>query len=526
MADIIVYGGGFQAVAAAAKAANNALSKSVLVIVPYPVSKLGGIATVGGQNYWDTRGWNNDMVQKGTFEYWYSQFGSFYNTDEMAELLLSNLAKYDNVTILFKYDICNVTTASNPYRITSVSLKNIYRDSDGNIKWGNDIKTESCSIFIDASEEGRVARKVNSAVSTGRYDWPAAYLDNIEKNSYKVGRQQAATLMFKMKGIIPGNYSDMNFSTSPEGVHGCWGGHNTYKTNTTVLSFNNTYGQQGYILKPINAAQNGLNSDEWWINAFLIFNVDGRANYRDIGTEFYPSYMLSGTKTTDQAWIAAREFLKTNSLFLNAIRQFDGFANAEFVCENGYPVVGEVLYLRETVHMAIESTEIANQSETNYQVTTAESNQAGSTYMQGSDIPNYAARIGLAYYNADVHPYKYTDLKNSSGEYIWGADSFSQMRVDLNITDSSPLNPVFIPYQALTTNYVANLLLPGYAAGVSSFAWGEIRVFPNLCVLGDAAGIAAAYCVNSGKYPLYLNSSDIASIQNTLASSAGARINK
>lgn len=121
---------------------------------------------------------------------------------------------------------------------------------------------------------------------------------------------------------------------------------------------------------------------------------------------------------------------------------------------------------------------------------------------------------------------KYTDLKNSSGEYIWGADSFSQMRVDLNITDSSPLNPVFIPYQALTTNYVANLLLPGYAAGVSSFAWGEIRVFPNLCVLGDAAGIAAAYCVNSGKHPLYLNSSDIASIQNTLVSSAGARINK
>ena len=62
--------------------------------------------------------------------------GAFIIQDEMAELLLANLAKYDNVTILFKYDICNVTTASNPYRITSVSLKNIYRDSDGNIKWG------------------------------------------------------------------------------------------------------------------------------------------------------------------------------------------------------------------------------------------------------------------------------------------------------------------------------------------------------------------------------------------------------
>ena len=83
-----------------------------------------------------------------------------------------------------------------------------------------------------------------------------------------------------------------------------------------------------------------------------------------------------------------------------------------------------------------------------------------------------------------------------------------------------------IIFRGLALNYVADLLLPGYAAGVSSFAWGEIRVFLNLCVLGDAAGIVAAYCVNSGKHPLYLNSSDIASIQNTLVSSAGARINK
>ena len=34
--------------AAAAKAANNALTKSVLVVVPTPVPKLGGIAMIGG----------------------------------------------------------------------------------------------------------------------------------------------------------------------------------------------------------------------------------------------------------------------------------------------------------------------------------------------------------------------------------------------------------------------------------------------------------------------------------------------
>lgn len=105
-------------------------------------------------------------------------------------------------------------------------------------------------------------------------------------------------------------------------------------------------------------------------------------------------------------------------------------------------------------------------------------------------------------------------------------ESWDKMRPDLNITSSSPVNPVYVPYQALTTNYVANLLLPGYAVGVSSFSWGETRVFPNLSVLGDAAGVAAAYCVNNSKQPLYLNHNDIVAIQNTLTNSAKARINK
>lgn len=526
MADTIVYGGGMAAVAAAAKAASNAPNKNVLLVAPYPTAKLGGIATIGGQNYWDTRFWNGGFVQHGTFEYWYNCFGAFYNTDEMAKLLLSNLAKYSNVEVLFQYDISDIQTLSNPYRITSVTLKNIYKDSDGNIKWGNNVYTETVSVLIDASEDGRIARTVNTAVTTGRYDWPAAYIDNIEKNSYFVGRQQAATLMFKMKGIVPGTYSDMNFSTSEKGVKGCWGGSNTYKCNQTVLNFNNKYGSQGYILKPINAAQDGKNSEEWWINAFLVFNVDGRANYRDIGTKFYPNYMLQGSKTTDEAWISARNFLKNNSEFLNAIRQFDGFSNAEFVCENNYPVVGDVLYIRETVHMALESTARTNGSENNYAITTTESNLAGTSPTNGADTANYVSRIGLAYYNPDIHPYTCQDLRDSNGCYIWGTDSFCKMRPDLHLTAQSPVNPVYVPYNALTTNYVANLLLPGYAVGVSSFAWGETRVFPNLSVLGDAAGVTAAYCLNNNKQPLYLDQNDIANVQNILTTSADARINK
>ena len=77
-----------------------------------------------------------------------------------------------------------------------------------------------------------------------------------------------------------------------------------------------------------------------------------------------------------------------------------------------------------------------------------------------------------------------------------------------------------------TQRVVSGWILPGYAAGVSSFSWGEVRVFPNLCVLGDASGIAAAYCINNNKQPLYLEQSDIAAIQNTLVSAADAKLEK
>lgn len=58
MADIVIYGGSFPGVAAAAKAAaNTASSKTIALIVPDPVNHngegccLGSIGTVGGQNF-------------------------------------------------------------------------------------------------------------------------------------------------------------------------------------------------------------------------------------------------------------------------------------------------------------------------------------------------------------------------------------------------------------------------------------------------------------------------------------------
>lgn len=121
---------------------------------------------------------------------------------------------------------------------------------------------------------------------------------------------------------------------------------------------------------------------------------------------------------------------------------------------------------------------------------------------------------------------RYTDLLDSDGGYIWGAESYCKLRPEFDLISQSPVNLIYIPYAALTTNYVANLLLTGYAASISSFAWGGTRVFLNLCVLGDSAGITVAYCINCVKHPLYFESSGIASIQSMFVNSVGARINK
>ena len=112
--------------------------------------------------------------------------------------------------------------------------------------------------------------------------------------------------------------------------------------------------------------------------------------------------------------------------------------------------------------------------------------------------------------------------------YIWGSDSWVKMRPDrLAINPALPKNPVYLPYSCLTTNNVANLLIPGYAAGISSFSWGEVRVFPNLCVLGDAAGVAAAYSVNKKITALEIGSSSvhIKAVQNDLLG-VNARLDK
>ena len=69
MANIIIYGGGFQAAAAASKAASQAGNAQIYVIIPYPVSDtskaFGSIGTLGGQNFFDVRHSNGSCPYRG-----------------------------------------------------------------------------------------------------------------------------------------------------------------------------------------------------------------------------------------------------------------------------------------------------------------------------------------------------------------------------------------------------------------------------------------------------------------------------
>ncbi len=538
---IVVYGATMAGVAAAAKAAKNAPSATIHLIVPDPVDYngngccLGAIGTVGGQNFFDI-GWKDIQARtyytNGSFKWWCGQMGQHYNVDAMSDLLKSDLTKAEyggRIKIHYAYDITGIGWESS--HITEVRLKRIFRDTDGTVKWDEkaDTLTIAGDVFIDASESGRLTRMSNFGGTVGRYDWPASLLDSDERGSNGKARQQVATLMFKVKNFDRFKADDDELTAGDKdnnGVYSATGGTRAYKTNTKILNFNNTHGPEGFALKPFNMAQDGPGSDEWWVNMLLVFNVDGRAYNRDLTGDtsyLFPSDMRSDYKTVDDAWVAARKVLDYPD-FLPALRSFLGFEGADLVRDkNGDPVVGNSLYLRETIHSAFSSSDRANGTEdTNYALSAKDFWNPGATKNTGNDSRHYAKRMGLNYYGLDINAYKFEDLKQN-GQYIWGHEVTEAARSDIKFPEH--VSPTYITYSAIATNFVYNLLIPGYAAGIASLGWAEARTIPNQCVLGDAAGVAAAYAVNNNIDPLNFGSADITAVQNILKNS-GALLEK
>ena len=538
---IVVYGATMAGVAAAAKAAKNAPSATIHLIVPDPVDYngngccLGAIGTVGGQNFFDI-GWKDVLARtyytNGSFKWWCGQMGQHYNVDAMSDLLKRDLTKAEyggRIKIHYAYDITGIGWESS--HITEVRLKRIFRDTDGTVKWDEkaDTLTIAGDVFIDASESGRLTRMSNFGGTVGRYDWPASLLDSDERGSNGKARQQVATLMFKVKNFDRFKADDDELTAGDKdnnGVYSATGGTRAYKTNTKILNFNNTHGPEGFALKPFNMAQDGPGSDEWWVNMLLVFNVDGRAYNRDLTGDtsyLFPSDMRSDYKTVDDAWVAARKVLDYPD-FLPALRSFLGFEGADLVRDkNGDPVVGNSLYLRETIHSAFSSSDRANGTEdTNYALSAKDFWNPGATKNTGNDSRHYAKRMGLNYYGLDINAYKFEDLKQN-GQYIWGHEVTEAARSDIKFPEH--VSPTYITYSAIATNFVYNLLIPGYAAGIASLGCAEARTIPNQCVLGDAAGVAAAYAVNNNIDPLNFGSADITAVQNILKNS-GALLEK
>lgn len=529
--DVVVIGGGFEGCAAARSAAAAAPDKKVLLVVTEPVQQLGGIGTVGGQNFTDIRLWKGQVVTQGSFGGWYAKAGQFYNTYRMSQIIKEDLKQFANLTVLYAYDLEYVTVKNNS--ITQITLRNIFRKSSGEIAWGPGVEKVRGQIYIDASVDGRLTRLSGNEVSVGRADWPAELLPKEEKET--VARQQAATLMFQVKGVKTpakaARIADWEFTRDAKGSWGLAGGKQAFLSDPEVVAFNSKYGPRGFAIKPINAAANGKDNDTWWVNCLLAFDVDARAHRRDKGSQRYPNGSLPGQLTTDQAWVEAREFLQ-NQEFIDVLRQFKiqdpvsgewyGFGDAELVRDkSGLPVVGDILYIRESAHSPLSGKIGPGTENNNFAIATRET-QMASPNPTGPDAENYAGRIGLGYYMMDINAFVPEDLR-ASGSYDWPVTK--HLRPDWQRDGGQPKNPVYLPLEALFPVKTANLLVPGYAAGISSFAWAELRVLPNLSVLGDAAGVAAARSLAEKKTPKQFDREDIAWVQEKLQQ-LGVRLDK
>jgi hypothetical protein len=133
----------------------------------------------------------------------------------------------------------------------------------------------------------------------------------------------------------------------------------------------------------------------------------------------------------------------------------------------------------------------------------------------------------LGFYWQDVNAYRFADLIGADGNYRWPVTPYLRPDYPLTTPGSGalPQNPVYLPFDVLLSRSLPNLLVPGYAAGISSLAWASLRVLPNQCVLGDAAGVAAACAVNTGRLPGEFTSVEVAAIREILQG-YGARVDK
>lgn len=469
--DLIVYGGGFAGCAAVVQAAQLMPPEQRIALV-VPESALGSIGTVGGQNFFDMRRWRGRIVTRGSFYEWYAGYGQGYPTGAMAGTLMNSVLanSRDRVCIYLQHEIENVVTAEGA--VDAIDIRPVRRDPDDMIvKWNGAPLRLNGRVFIDASDTGRLTRLAGVPLTTGRFDRAG---DNY---------QQPATLMFKVRGINiaaaqayrnPLGQQEFTFVRDADGSWLGWGGHRFVWLNDPVVATYNAVNPR-FTLKGYNIAEDTPGT--WWINALVIHDVDGRLQQIDYDTPRRPADVPPDCWDTDTAYREAVAEIQSER-FQEALHRLPGFAGVELVTNpDGSPVVGEILYLRETVHAVTDAGALGpDSSNANYALTPEHVRGAGPDPYQGSDVENYAWRVGLGFYCVDLHGYRKTDT----------------MERNLLQEQAEAAHPYYVPWASLTTPYASNLLLPGYAQRTADEAWGAARVIPNLTVCGDAAGVAAA----------------------------------
>lgn len=459
--EIVIYGGGPQAVSAALTAVASSSRADVLMIVPE--RQLGSTMTVGRQNLFDLNYHKPSSLPPGLpADYTGSQGGSlfrFVNTlgavfapSEMENYFVRETQTSGRIHILYETDIIRADFQKNTASLKELHYRKIRKDpQDGRYRFSGSASSVQAKVFIDASETGRLLRLTGAEYTTGREDTGKDQL------------QMVATLMYKVKGVdayaaIAPNKTANGVAYSTRGSFQFWGGREVY-TIPDIVAYdkNSSY----FRLKAYNAGEDGYShvgadtsKTPFWMNHMIIYKVDGRKMWRDREQDngLYPD---SPELDPEEARELALQELKKPE-YWEMIRQLPGFAHVEPVLEKGEPAAGEILYLRETIHARNQPG--AGKA---HALTEADVMKGGQHL--------YDRRIGVGFYNFDSNTYQKQEAL------------------------TNPLHePWYVPYEVLTTPYVDNLLLPGYAANIDSYSWSAMRVYPNLIMLGDAAGISAA----------------------------------
>jgi hypothetical protein len=459
--EIVIYGGGPQAVSAALTAVSSSPRADVLMIVPE--RQLGSTMTAGRQNLFDLNYHKPSSLPPGLpADYTGSQGGSLYRfvkalgavfaPSEMESYFVREIRTSGRIRILYESDITHADLQENSSSLKELHFRQIRKDpQNGRYRFSGTAASVQAKVFIDASETGRLLRLTGAEYTTGREDTGKDQL------------QMVATLMYKVKGVdayaaIAPNKTANGVAYSTRGSFQFWGGREVY-TIPEILAYdkNSPY----FRLKAYNAGEDGYShvgadtsKTPFWMNHMIIYKVDGRKMWRDreLDNGLYPD---SPELDPEEARELALEELKKPE-YWEMIRKLPGFSNVEPVLENGEPAAGEILYLRETIH-ALNKPGAGKA----HALTEADVMKGGQDF--------YDRRIGVGFYNFDSNTYQKQEAL------------------------TNPLHePWYVPYEVLQTPYVDNLLLPGYAANIDSYSWSAMRVYPNLIMLGDAAGTSAA----------------------------------